>query len=70
MQPIHDRMPVILESENYDLWLDPTVQKPELLQPLLRSIDSDKLKTYPVSTKVNNSRNDSLECLKPIEVVK
>jgi putative SOS response-associated peptidase YedK len=68
MQPIHDRMPVILESANYDLWLDPTVQKPELLQPLLKPYKKDKLKTYPVSTKVNNSRHDSSECLKPIEI--
>jgi putative SOS response-associated peptidase YedK len=70
MQPIHDRMPVILESENYDLWLDPTVQKPEFLQSLLTPINSGKLKTYPVSTKVNNPRNDSSECLESIEVVK
>jgi putative SOS response-associated peptidase YedK len=68
MQPIHNRMPVILESTNYDLWLDPTVQKSELLQPLLRPIAQDKLKTYPVSTKVNNPRHDSSECLKPIEI--
>jgi putative SOS response-associated peptidase YedK len=68
MQPIHDRMPVILESIDYDLWLDPSVQKPELLQPLLQPYNSDKLKTYPVSTKVNNPRHDNSECLKLIEI--
>jgi putative SOS response-associated peptidase YedK len=70
MQPIHERMPVILESENYDLWLDPTVQKPEFLQTLLKPLETDLLKTYPVSTKVNNPRNDGSECLESIEVVK
>jgi len=34
-QPIHDRMPVILDPKDYDLWLDPAVQKPEQLQQLL-----------------------------------
>jgi putative SOS response-associated peptidase YedK len=66
MQPIHDRMPVILESANYDLWLDPTVQKSEFLQPLLQPYNSDKLKTHPVSTLVNNPRHDSSECLELI----
>jgi putative SOS response-associated peptidase YedK len=67
MMPIHDRMPVILNSTDYDLWLDPTIQKPELLKPFLRAIDSNKLKAYPVSTKVNSPRHDSPECLESIE---
>jgi putative SOS response-associated peptidase YedK len=66
MIPIHKRMPVILESTDYDLWLDPTVQEPELLQPILQPYNSDKLKAYPVSTLVNNPRNDTPECLKSI----
>jgi len=64
MIPIHQRMPVILESNNYDLWLDPTVQQPELLQPLFIPSDSNKLEAYPVSNRVNNPRHDSPECLK------
>ena len=67
MQPIHQRMPVILESTNYDLWLDPTVRQPELLQSLVIPYDSDKLKAYPVSTLVNNPRNDNPECISSIE---
>jgi putative SOS response-associated peptidase YedK len=64
MIPIHKRMPVILKSTDYDLWLAPTVQQPELLQSLLKPYDSDKLKAYPVSNLVNNPRHDSPECLK------
>lgn len=67
VQPIHERMPVILKSTDYEKWLAPTVQQPELLQPLLQPYSSDKLKVAPVSTKVNNSRNDSPECVKLIE---
>jgi putative SOS response-associated peptidase YedK len=36
MRPIHDRMPVIVDPAAYDRWLDPKIQKPELVQPLLR----------------------------------
>ena len=67
MQPIHKRMPVILKSDDYEKWLDPTIQQPELLQPLLQPYDSNKLKAYPVSTLVNNPRNDSPECISSIE---
>ena len=67
MTPIHQRMPVILPTDHYDLWLDSTVQQPELLQPLLQPIVSDKLQTHPVSTKVNNPRNNSSECIRSIE---
>ncbi|GAB4244988.1 MAG: SOS response-associated peptidase [Stanieria sp.] len=67
MEQIHKRMPVILETDDYDLWLDPTRQQPELLQSLLQPYNSDKLQVYPVSTLVNNPRNNTPECLKLIE---
>ena len=61
MHPIHDRMPVILDTKDYDLWLDPTVQKPETLQQLLQPYCSEAMTTYPVSTQVNNPANNSPE---------
>ncbi len=67
MKPIHQRMPVILKSDNYEKWLDPTIQKPELLQPLLQPDSSAQLKIYPVSTLVNNSRNNNPKCISSIE---
>jgi len=66
MQPIHDRMPVILQPKDYDLWLDPDVQKSELLQPLLRPYSAEEMTTYPVSTKVNKPTNDTPECINSI----
>ena len=68
MQPIHKRMPVILKSSDYDLWLEPTVKQPDLLQSLLQPYNSDKLKVYTVSNLVNNARNDTPDCLKLIEI--
>ena len=38
VRPIHDRMPVIVAPEDYGRWLDPAVQKPEPILPLLRPL--------------------------------
>ncbi len=65
MEPIHNRMPVILSPDDYDRWLDPAVQKPEQLRPLLRSYPSDAMLAYPVSTRVNNPRNEDARCIAP-----
>ncbi len=62
LRPIHDRMPVILDSQDYDLWLDPAVQNTELLQ-LLRPYKSEVMTSYAVSTKVNNPTNNAPECI-------
>ncbi len=63
LQPIHDRMPVILNPNDYDLWLDPTVEKPEQLQQLLQPYSSRAMTSYPVSTKVNKPTNDTPELI-------
>ncbi|MBW4577695.1 MAG: SOS response-associated peptidase [Aphanothece sp. CMT-3BRIN-NPC111] len=62
MRPIHNRMPVILDPKDYDLWLDSKV-KSELLQPLLRPYSAEEMAVYPVSTKVNKPVNDSSELI-------
>jgi putative SOS response-associated peptidase YedK len=66
MQPIHDRMAVILQPKDYDLWLDVQVQDPEMLKPLLQPFPADVMTAYPVSTVVNNARNNTPECIVPL----
>ncbi len=66
IRPIHDRMPVILPPEDYDLWLDPGVQEPEAVLPLLRPAPDDLLRAYPVSTLVNSPRHDSPACIEAV----
>lgn len=66
LQPIHERMPVILEPQDYDLWLDSQVQTAETLQQLLRPYPAPAMTAYPVSTLVNNSRHNSSECIVPL----
>ncbi len=63
---IHNRMPVILAPEDYSLWLDPSVQDSERLQPLLRPYSSEEMTAYPVSTRVNNPSNDTPDCIVPV----
>lgn len=63
VKPIHDRMPVILASEDHDTWLDPVENKAEVFQPLLRSFPAELMQTYPVSTFVNSPKNNSPQCI-------
>jgi putative SOS response-associated peptidase YedK len=65
MAAIHNRMPVIVEPEDFDLWLNPEPD-PEQGLHLLRPYPAEKMMAYPVSTVVNNPRNDVPECVQPI----
>jgi putative SOS response-associated peptidase YedK len=65
LRPVHERMPVILDPKDYNLWLDPSPQKPEALQALLRPYPAAEMNGYPVSPLVNNPRNDSPRCIEP-----
>lgn len=66
LQPIHDRMPVILAPQDYDLWLDPQEQKPQALQHLLSPYPASQMTAYPVSTLVNSPKHNNPECIIPI----
>jgi putative SOS response-associated peptidase YedK len=62
---LHDRMPVILRPEDYDLWLDPALQESAPLLPLLVPFAADEMKLQAVSTHVNSVRNDDASCVAP-----
>jgi putative SOS response-associated peptidase YedK len=66
MAPIHNRMPVILDGDGLDAWLDPAVEKPADVLPLLGPCPDDVLTAYPVSTRVNAARNDGPELIRPL----
>jgi len=65
MQPIHNRMPVIIEPPDYSLWLDPEPQ-PDRALHLLRPYPTEQMEAYPVSAMVNNPRNDVPDCIVPL----
>lgn len=67
MEPIHNRMPVIIPPSAYDLWLDQAVQEPERLQALLCPCPAGDLTADAVSTVVNNPRNEQAKCIVPLD---
>ena len=66
LRPIHDRMPVILQREQEDLWLDHDVREPEVLREVLIPYSPGAMKAYEVSTLVNSPANDGPELINPI----
>jgi putative SOS response-associated peptidase YedK len=63
LQPVHNRMPAILETDYYRQWLDPSEQDPDDLKLLLQPYPADQMVAESVSTFVNNARNEGPECL-------
>lgn len=66
--PVHNRMPAILDRENYDLWLDPSITDPAKVTDLLSPFDPRQMKKYPVSKRVNSVKNDDPECAQEIQL--
>ena len=67
IQPIHNRMPVILSQETEALWLDPMTEAAETLTPLLIPSPAEELTSIVVSGHVNSARNEGQECVQPVE---
>ena len=65
MEPIHNRMPVILPPEAYQPWLATGEQRPADLQGFLKPFPSELMTAYPVSTLVNNPANELAACITP-----
>ena len=65
VKPIHNRMPVILDPEDYDRWLDPEA-KPEDLLALLKPYPAELMAAHPVSRLVNSPQYDDPRCVEPV----
>ena len=61
---IHERMPVILAPDAYDVWLDPSSERDELTG-LLAPYPEDEMEAYPVSRFVNSPSNNDPRCVEP-----
>jgi putative SOS response-associated peptidase YedK len=70
MSAIHDRMPVILNKTDEDVWLDPELQDQRSLQAILKPCPSARLETVELSTLVNSPKNNSPDLLRPIGTAK
>jgi putative SOS response-associated peptidase YedK len=58
---VHDRMPVMLMSEDYDRWLGPTTSVDDL-KAMLKPYDPALMEAYAV----NSVKNDTEECIEPV----
>ena len=66
---VRDRMPVILDPEGYDLWLDPGMRNMDAVCELLKPYDARQMRSYPVSNRINQVANDDEGCSRPVETV-
>jgi putative SOS response-associated peptidase YedK len=65
---IHDRMPVILDPDSYDLWLDPGMRDGMVASELLKPCDARLMRCYPISSRINHVANDDEECSRGVEI--
>jgi putative SOS response-associated peptidase YedK len=63
VREIHTRMPVILSEEQHDAWLSGEAGK-EILVPY----PADRMKAWPISSRVNSPKNDDAEIVTPVEL--
>jgi len=66
LAPIHDRMPVILEPESHDLWLDDNSRSAEL-KSLLLPFPAAEMTSHAVSYDVNHTKTDNENIIRPVE---
>jgi len=67
MEPIHERMPVILSPKQFDQWFDPDLKDVAKLSELMQPYKAKDMLAYAVSTRVNNPKNDTAACIEPMK---
>ncbi len=66
MAPIHHRLPVILSPNDYDVWLDPTMNEPDNLSYLYEPFPASDMSKIRVSNYVNSVKNKGEQCVEPV----
>ncbi|MBM7553686.1 SOS response-associated peptidase family protein [Thalassobacillus pellis] len=66
MEPIHDRMPIILPKEQQDNWIEPVKWEPEEAHDFVTQLTLDDLDAYNVSDYVNSAKNEGPECIQSL----
>jgi putative SOS response-associated peptidase YedK len=65
LKPIHERMPVIVPREAFDLWLNCTDVDAKAAEALVAPAPEGLLEAYEISTAVNRTANDNPKLLEP-----
>ncbi len=66
LQPVHHRMPVLIEPDDFDLWLSESAD-PKAAEMLLSAAADETLVAVPVSTRVNRVANDDASLWEAVE---
>jgi putative SOS response-associated peptidase YedK len=66
MDGIHNRMPVVLQPDTFDLWLDPDMEEVSELTALLRPAPAGTIVHRPVSQRVGSVRNDDPQLIEAV----
>jgi len=69
VEPIHNRMPVIVGRDDFALWLDPRISDPSRVAHLLRPYPADEMQAYAVDRRVGNPRFDEPTAIVPISLI-
>lgn len=67
IRPIHDRMPVVLPPDAWANWFNPVAGDVGDLKGLLKPYRAEEMAAWHVNTGVNNVRNDTPECVRPVD---
>ena len=52
---------MIVPADKYEVWLDPDVTNFDAIKDILKPYDATQMRRYPVSTKMNNSKNEGAD---------
>jgi putative SOS response-associated peptidase YedK len=66
MAPIHNRMPVILHQDAFNVWLNPNEHDKGILLPLLKPFPSGELESFRVTSKMNSFKYNHPDNIKAI----
>jgi len=67
LEPLHSRMPVMLDDDGAERWLDPASDDLGALEALLRPAPDEWLEVYPVTTRVNSPDNNDADLVRRVE---
>jgi putative SOS response-associated peptidase YedK len=68
LRSIHQRMPVLLQPDDYEAWLDPDQRDPREVAHLMRPAESDAMDMFAVSRHVNSPKNEDASCMEPAQL--
>jgi putative SOS response-associated peptidase YedK len=68
LKPVHDRMPLILHPDDYELWLDADLRKLDLAKELLRPFPASEMIAYPVSPSINSPLSQGAQLVERMAV--